>query len=94
MSAEIGRIIQLEVEDAFAAGTFDSRPERHLVRVPTLVDEQGWRELSERLDLTLEECLAIEARSRERLKARGEEAEGISARIYLASFEAAPGADD
>lgn len=93
-SATIGRLIEIEVEEAFAAGTFDSRPDRHLVRIPARLDEQGWREMHDRLNLTTDQCLDIERRARERLAADGAEAEGISTRVYIVSFEAAPSAGD
>jgi AcrR family transcriptional regulator len=89
MSAEVRRIIQIDVEEAFAAGTFDSRPERHLVRMPVWLDEQGWQEMNGQLELTTRRCLEIEERARERLKAEGTTAEGFPARILLVSFEAA-----
>jgi AcrR family transcriptional regulator len=92
-SAEIGRLIEIEVEEAFASGTFDSRPERNLVRIPAYLDQQGWQELNDRLESATQECLEIERRARERLTAAGGSEEGISARVYIVSFEAASGPD-
>ena len=93
VSAAIGRAIKEEVEDSAAAGVFDARPERYLVRFPAWVDEQGWREISSSLDSALEECFAIQRRAQERLD-RGEgHGEAFPARILLVSYEALPGAD-
>ncbi|HXF31626.1 MAG TPA: TetR/AcrR family transcriptional regulator [Solirubrobacterales bacterium] len=87
-SAEIGRVIEAEVEEAFAAGTFDSRPERHLARIPMRLDEQGWQELHDQLVLTVEACLDIGARAGVRLTAAEDPDGGIPARVYIVSFEA------
>lgn len=88
-SASIGRVIEVEVAEAVAAGTFDSQPERHLVRIPGRLDPQGWQEMHDKLNLTTYECLDIERRARERIEAAGPGAESISTRVYIVSFEAA-----
>jgi len=89
-SAEIAEAINAEVDEAIAAGTFDAHPERMLVRMPIWVDEQGWRELHEALDLTFDACIAIQRRIGQRLEERGHPNEGFPARVHLVSFEAAP----
>ena len=86
LSAEIGWTLKEEVEDAFAAGTFDARPERHLVRLPMWLDDDGWKELSEALDESLEACLEVQRRVQERQRESGSEA-GLPARVLLVSFE-------
>ncbi|HET9593475.1 MAG TPA: TetR family transcriptional regulator [Solirubrobacterales bacterium] len=86
LSEEIGRAIKEEVEEAFAAGTFDARIDRFLVRLPMWLDEEGWRELAATLDRTLEACLAIQERTKRRL-VEDAEVPGTSARVILASFE-------
>jgi AcrR family transcriptional regulator len=89
LSAEIGWVIKEEVEEAVTAGTFDSRLERHLVRLPVWLDEEGWRELSETLDTTMETCLAIQKRVQRRLRETNTES-GAPARVLLVSFESPP----
>jgi AcrR family transcriptional regulator len=86
-SEEIGRTIQKEVGEAFAAGTFDARTDRFLVRLPMWLDEEGWQELTAALDRSLEACLAIQERVKGRLQEEGAPA-GSPARVLLASFEA------
>lgn len=86
LSEEIGRAIKEEVEEAFAAGTFDARTDRFLVRLPIWLDEEGWRELGTTLDRTLDACLAIQERAKRRL-VESDDAAGTPARVVLASFE-------
>ncbi|HET7507211.1 MAG TPA: TetR/AcrR family transcriptional regulator, partial [Solirubrobacterales bacterium] len=86
ISEEIGWVVKAEVEEAFAAGTFDARPERSLVRLPMWLDEQGWKELAEALDASLETCHEIQRRVQER--SHEDDAErGSPARVLLVSFE-------
>lgn len=87
ISAEIGLMIRKEVEESAAAGSFDARPERWLVRLPVWLDERGWLELNESLDRSLEDCLAVQRRAQERLNAGGDPAAGFAARVLLVSFE-------
>jgi hypothetical protein len=90
VSTEIAWAMKEEVEQAIAAGTFDAHPERSLVRIPIWVDEQGWQELHRALELTLDECLAIQQRIGRRLEEKGTPEEGFPARVHLVSFEPAP----
>jgi hypothetical protein len=71
------------------AGTFDSRGTRHLSCTPLVVDEEGWDEMSEVLDETLERVLEIQAESALRL-AKSEE-DGVRATVSLLSFESPAG---
>ncbi|HTT93875.1 MAG TPA: TetR family transcriptional regulator [Solirubrobacterales bacterium] len=89
-SAEIVRLMEIEMEEALEAGTFDSRPDRHLVRLAGRLDREALEELHDRLALITDECLEIERRARERLEAREEGTETWSMRVHLVSFEAAP----
>jgi DNA-binding transcriptional ArsR family regulator len=63
-------ILQFHVADiarALDAGTFDSRPNRALLRTPLVVDEDGFQELSELHDEMYERTMEIQAQSAERL---------------------------
>jgi len=92
-SAEIGWAIKGEIEDAVAAGTFDARPDRYLVRFPLWVDERGWNEINESLEATVASCFAIQQRIRERLEDSDNPSDGFPVRILLVSFEMPPSKD-
>jgi DNA-binding transcriptional ArsR family regulator len=69
-------IVALIEADALAAikqGTYTSREDSHISRTVSLVDEQGWRELTRIKQEALEEILAVQAASNERLAEAGEE---------------------
>jgi len=79
--------MQRSVEEAIAAGTFESRPERFLVQLPVWLDEQGWLELSDCLTGTMDECWEIQERARQRLEEGGRQDEAFGSNIFLATFE-------
>lgn len=84
--------VSLVIHDAvraFEAGTFDSRADRYLTRLPMKLDEQGWEAMSKAQDELLQRAFDIQAESDERRGKSGEEA--ISAISVMATFEAAPG---
>lgn len=54
--------------DAFNAGTFEKRSDRHLSRTPLLVDKEGWKDLTKLHDTTLFRVLEIQAESAERMQ--------------------------
>jgi DNA-binding transcriptional ArsR family regulator len=69
-------ILQLVVADAARAmdeHTFDARANRVATRMPMLVDEGGFQELSELHTEVLERHMEIQARSAERMANSGEE---------------------
>lgn len=90
LSAEINSAMREEIDDAVVEGTFDVHPERFLVRIPLWLDRQGWEELHDALNISMEECLSIQKRSRQRLEMGGAATEGFEARVHLVSFESAP----
>ncbi|HEU4737940.1 MAG TPA: TetR/AcrR family transcriptional regulator [Solirubrobacterales bacterium] len=90
LSAEINAAMRVEIDDAVAAGSFDLHPERFLVRLPLWIDEQGWRELHDALNLSLEECQSIQRRARRRLEEGESASDGFPVRVHLVSFEPAP----
>jgi AcrR family transcriptional regulator len=87
MSAEIRLLINKEMEEAAAAGTFDSRSERFLVRMPVRLDERGWKDMGESMERTLEECIEIQREVQKRLEEGGRVSETFGARVVLVSFE-------
>lgn len=63
-------VLQLHVADiarAMDEHTFDERPSRVLVRMPMLVDEEGFQELSDIHTELYEKTLEIQAKSAERM---------------------------
>jgi DNA-binding transcriptional ArsR family regulator len=90
ISTEIRALIRSDVEEAAAAGTFDSRPERALIRLPVRLDESGWQEINEALEGTLEDCIEIQRRAQQRIKESGRSGEAFSARVVLVTFEMPP----
>lgn len=62
--------LQLSLADAAAAvggGTFDARSDRYLVRMPLLVDEEGWRELNALHAEAYKRTVEIQTASAERM---------------------------
>jgi AcrR family transcriptional regulator len=88
ISAQIRRLIKRDVEVAVAAGTFDARVDRHLVRVDMAVDEVGWEELAAAYTEAESTMLEIWARSSRRLEAAGKER--IQVRGVMTLFEMPP----
>lgn len=80
------QMIWEDASDAIKSGTFESRSDRHLTRSPLVLDEQGWKELNERLRKTLSDAETIAAQSAKRLK-KSEEEE-IPTRLVMMHFEA------
>jgi len=90
LSTEIVSAMREEIDDAMATGTFDAHPERFLVRIPLWVDEQGWEELHDALNLSMEELLSIQKRTRQRLEKNEGRTKSFPVRVHLVSFEPAP----
>ncbi len=63
---------------ALDAGTFNRRPDSHAVRMPMVVDEEGWSELAELYAEMVERIFAVRAASDQRRAERGSD-EGESA---------------
>jgi DNA-binding transcriptional ArsR family regulator len=54
-------VLNQAVKQAFAAGTFDARVDRHLSNLSVSLDEQGWREASDLLTQCLKGLIQIGA---------------------------------
>jgi DNA-binding transcriptional ArsR family regulator len=86
-----GAVLTQAWEDTLAAveaGTFDSEPTSHLSRTPMILDSEGWEELAQLIDETLERGIAIQSEAAGRLA--GAQEESREARLILMHFEAAP----
>jgi DNA-binding transcriptional ArsR family regulator len=71
--------------EAFQAGTMTARTNTHLSWRPLVLDEQGWKELTEILWITFKAVTRLEMRAAERMRESGED--GIGATVALAGFE-------
>ncbi len=74
-----------DATEAFKAGTFDLRPERHLSRTPMLLDTEGFNRVAQIQNDALDAILEEQAASDER-RATSEE-KGIPTIAAMASFE-------
>lgn len=93
-SAFSGYVIETLTSDAatsLAAGVFDRRDDRHLSRTPLMLDEKGWRKISEIQAKALNQILKEQAAATERLGKSG--AEAIQAIAGMTCFEVPPLAD-
>jgi hypothetical protein len=88
LSAWVIQLINSDVDEALESGSFSARNETHASRTVSVVDEQGWRELTRIQDEALEAILAIQAESTERLAERGEE--GAAVLSAMLCFEMPP----
>jgi hypothetical protein len=85
ISARIVEGMRADLDRSVQMRTVDARLDKVLASTPHIVDEQGWRELSELQEETYAATVEIQARSTARLKEAG--AVGIYARTLLALIE-------
>ncbi len=85
ISEQIIYLSASEIELADSAKSFDRRTDRHLTRLETEVDEQGWVELREIHDAALRATVQVHRESAERLRESGES--GVSVRSLQTLFE-------
>ncbi len=84
ISRLIARLVTGELDLALETGTLDARIDRHMSRVPILVDEHGWQRLMDIHREAFLASLAVEAESAERLKQADEPPiEGRSVQILF-----------
>jgi hypothetical protein len=74
-----------DIEEAVSKGTFDEIEDRHLSRVPMVVDKQGWGDVATLLEGTLERLLEIQAEASERI-ANGDEP-GMLTKVEMLHFK-------
>jgi hypothetical protein len=82
------RIIWEDVSDALDAGTFESRPDRHLSYNDIVLDDKGWKEVARVLGGMIGDVQRIASASAKRLKESDEE--GIPATVVAMQFELPP----
>jgi DNA-binding transcriptional ArsR family regulator len=78
-------LIEADFGTAVERGTLTAREDTHVTRTVSLVDEQGWRELTRIKQDALEGIFAVQAASAERLAETGEE--GIPAMSAMLCVE-------
>lgn len=81
--------IESDTRAAVEKGTFSSRQDTHASRTISLVDEQGWSELTRIKQEALDGIFEVQATSAERLAETGEE--GIPVMSAMLCFELPPG---
>jgi hypothetical protein len=74
-----------DIEEAVSQGTFDELEDRHLSRVPMVVDKQGWNEVGALLGATLDRLHEIQAGASKRIAAAGEA--GMLSKVELLHFK-------
>jgi DNA-binding transcriptional ArsR family regulator len=79
-----------DVHLAVSSGTFDERPERHLSYAPLMLDEQGWRDLNERLGAVLAWAIEEQAASAGRLQDEASGGAEVRARLSMLAYSAPP----
>jgi hypothetical protein len=79
-----------DVRLAVATGTFDERSERHLSYAPLMLDEQGWRDLNERLGAVLAWAIEEQAASAGRLQDEASGGPEVRARLSMLAYSAPP----
>jgi DNA-binding transcriptional ArsR family regulator len=89
ISDSIIKILWEDVSESMSAGTFESRPDRHLAHSRLDLDDEGWEEMTTLLNDVRAEVERISARSATRLKKGGDGA-GIPTTFALMHFESPP----
>jgi DNA-binding transcriptional ArsR family regulator len=85
-SGEMVRQIIEQLVDALEAGSFDAR-NRHMSQTWLVVDERGWKELTQAVQASLDRIMAIQERCAKRRKPSSPS--GIPVAVALAAFETA-----
>ena len=88
LAAWIIGMIEADALTAIEQRTVSARKDSHVSRTVSLVDEQGWRELTRIKQEALEGVFAVQAASAERLAEAGEE--GIPVLSAMLCFELPP----
>jgi len=87
-TAAVMRMLMEDVGSALEGGTFTARDDMHLSWTPGVVDEQGWEELVDLVNETLDRVIKVHEGSAKRLAKSGEE--GVPATAVLMNFESLP----
>jgi DNA-binding transcriptional ArsR family regulator len=81
-------VLNRAIKEAFEAGTFDARTDRHLSNLSLELDEQGWQQAGALLETCLRGLMQVGAESEARLGENGKRKEpALRATFGLMSFE-------
>lgn len=87
-AAGVEEIIK-DASAAFKAGTFTARPEHHVTWTRLVLDEQGWKELTDGMLKLLDRAMELQSESAGRLQDGGSGGEEIVASLSMLAYEAA-----
>jgi DNA-binding transcriptional ArsR family regulator len=85
MAAAVLKSIFEDIEAASKAGTLEEVDELHISRTPMVLDEQGWSEVADLLNNSLDRLIEIQGESNSRLGESKEE--GTLSRVHLLHFK-------
>ncbi len=74
---------------AVEAGTFESRPDRHVSRTPLVLDDAGWEEVVDLLNETLDRILEIQAEAAGRMEDVEDQQSSTCSQVVLMHYESA-----
>lgn len=84
-SEPIANLVTTEIDQAIEHDTFDARLDRHLSRLPVLLDERGWRDLMAIHYKAFKDSIEVQAESATRLHRSGDR--GIPGSSVQVMFE-------
>jgi predicted ArsR family transcriptional regulator len=76
-----------DIEAAAVSGSLDEIDDIHLSRTPMVVDQQGWNDVSDLVNATLDRVLEIQTESSERLATSDDPDAGIVSKVHLLPFK-------
>jgi DNA-binding transcriptional ArsR family regulator len=85
MAAAVLKSIFEDIQASSKAGTFEEVDDLHLSRTPMVLDKQGWSDVADLLNGSLDRLLEIQAESAKRLAESKEE--GTLAKVHLLHFK-------
>lgn len=91
MAAAVLKSVFEDIEIASKAGTLEEVDELHISRTPMVLDKQGWSDVADLLNGSLDRLLEIQTESTKRLGEKKEE--GALAKVHLLHFKS-PNADE
>ncbi|MGN6257015.1 MAG: ArsR/SmtB family transcription factor [Solirubrobacterales bacterium] len=85
MAAAVLKSIFEDIESASKAGTLEEVDELHISRTPMVLDRQGWDDVADLLNASLDRLLEIQGEASARIADGGEA--GIPAKVHLLHFK-------
>jgi hypothetical protein len=85
VSGAILQSVFSDIEEAVRSGSMNELDDSHISRTPLILDKQGWGEVADLLNETLDQLFVLQAASNERLVDSGEN--GILSKVELLHFK-------